>query len=151
MTAEQYAESKPYLMYASWRIRRCANHEDIVHDAMLKMLEISEREPVASAGGLLYCLTRRRALRLARQESRMCELDSSQPAPSCEPTIIWNVMLVAVKKALRWLNDREREIVERFYFSGEDHATISAALGISEHSFACTKSRALSKLRARLS
>jgi RNA polymerase sigma factor (sigma-70 family) len=123
--------------------------ESLVRDNYRALADL--REPY-DLNAWLAVSARRRAIDFARRRKETVSLDGPLSAvaadPAAEPEE--KPYRKALRKSLEVLNERERAVVESFYFDGRSYRKIADRVGINLNSIGPTLLRAVEKIRSYL-
>jgi RNA polymerase sigma-70 factor (ECF subfamily) len=123
--------------------------ESLVRDNYRALADL--REPYDLKAWLAVS-ARRRAIDFARRRKETVSLDGPLSAvaadPAAEPEE--KPYREALRKSLEVLNERERAVVESFYFDGRSYREIADRVGINLNSIGPTLLRAVEKIRSYL-
>jgi RNA polymerase sigma-70 factor (ECF subfamily) len=127
-----------------------ADAEDVVHDVVVRVLKGSRDAAEVDAPGAYLrravgneCVSR---WRRTAHEVIVAELPD-RPRPAPDDAVLDRI---ALADAVATLTDRQRRVIVLTVLDDRPDAEVAAALGISEITVRTTRSRALGRLRARL-
>jgi RNA polymerase sigma factor (sigma-70 family) len=154
--AQQYAAYLPRVLNY---IRLRVSDEDLAQDLAARTFEraltrLNSLRDVQAFGGWLFRIARNVVAGHYRRHSREVPLEwvEEQPAPDdpAEKTLVHAEDLLALRRELATLEEREQEIIRLRFVAGLTNRAIGKAMGLREGNVAVILYRALRKLRTRL-
>jgi RNA polymerase sigma-70 factor (ECF subfamily) len=156
-----------YLRLVCFVVRRTLHRlglspsEADVEDVAFELFESLVRDNYRALAGLrepydlkawLSVSARRRAIDFARRRKETVSLDGPVRAPAADPPVELEETPCreALRRSLEVLNERERAVVESFYFDGRSYREIADRVGINPNSIGPTLLRAVDKIRSYL-
>ena len=140
--------------YLMTRRLPCTALLDRVHDAFVIVVEALDRHALHDPNclnGFVQTIVSRQHVGKWRQRQRegIVVLEDNIFRDKCsdpEAAALEMQRRELLKQGLGQLRSREREILERFYFSGQSEAEVEAAMGLTTTQFRLLKSRSKAKL-----
>jgi RNA polymerase sigma-70 factor (ECF subfamily) len=152
---ELYLMCHSGLKYFFWRKLGPQDALDGAHDTFLIILNAiltgELREPSRLFGFMQVVAHRQFCLHIARRTRKRCETEAeslqlSDPGQRPDQELLVSERAMCMKRALRELTPKDREILERFYVKEQNKKQICRELNLTETQFRLLKSRAKAKL-----